>query len=175
MTRRAARRRQRSSAGPQPPPAAARARSPRRPSRGRRRRLVLLVAAGVGILLALLIGFNVWMGTRPPAADAAAVHSDIAGGHSGAEVTFQARLTADPTRSGDHERMEVADRLGDDLELDYNTDLGTWVPARRGDSIEVHGQLYIDPGRAGVHCLHGQTSSGCPQPGWIRFGGTTYS
>jgi hypothetical protein len=56
------------------------------------------------------------------------------------------------------------------LEIDHNTDLAGWVPAHRGDSIAVRGQLYIDPGpKVGVHCTHRQTSSGCPVAGWIRF------
>ena len=36
------------------------------------------------------------------------------------------------------------------------------VPVHAGSSILVHGQLYVDPGQVGVHCLHGQTSRGCP-------------
>jgi hypothetical protein len=39
----------------------------------------------------------------------------------------------------------------------------------------VHGQLYIDPGRVGIHCLHSHTSRGCPLPGWVQFAGNTYS
>lgn len=174
MTKRGARRRQGRSAGGQRPPASRPSRPTRR-GRGGRRSLYLAAAIAAGALVAVLIGVNVWMSTRSPAADAASLRSDITAGRSGAEVTFDARLTSDPTRFGDHERIDVADRLGDDLELDYNTDLGSWVPAHRGDTIEVHGQLYIDPGRVGVHCLHGDTSSGCPVPGWIRFAGITYS
>jgi hypothetical protein len=94
---------------------------------------------------------------------------------SGAEVTFTGTLVGEPAESGGHERMSVRDQLGDVLELDYNTSLGRWVPVRAGSTIVVHGQLYVDPGQAGVHCLHGQTSSGCPEPGWIQYAGSTYS
>jgi hypothetical protein len=99
----------------------------------------------------------------------------IAAGRTGAEVTFMGTVVTEPTNDGGHERMIVRDQLGDTVELDYNVTLGRVVPVHRGDSVEVHGQLYVDPGRAGVHCLHGQTSRGCPEPGWIRFAGTTYS
>ena len=54
-------------------------------------------------------------------------------------------------------------------------EVGRPVPVHRGDSIVVHGQLYVDPGRAGVHCLHAVTSSGCPEAGWIQFKDSTYS
>jgi hypothetical protein len=69
----------------------------------------------------------------------------------------------------------VATPLGDRLEVDHNVDLAQPVPAHSGDSVTVHGQLYIDaPGRQGVHCTHARTSSGCPVPGWIEFRGTFY-
>jgi hypothetical protein len=132
-----------------------------------------LVAAILG--LGALVGVNVWLGLQPPKPDSNALHSDIAAGRSGAEVTFDATLVSEPTESGGHERMSVRDQLGDVLELDYNTSLGRVIPVHAGSSIVVHGQLYIDPGQVGVHCLHGQTSSGCPQPGWIQYAGATYS
>jgi hypothetical protein len=132
-----------------------------------------LVAAVLGF--ATLVAVNVWMGLQAPKPDVNALHSDIASGRSGSEVTFTATLVSDPTESGGHERMSVRDQLGDVLELDYNTSLGRSIPVRAGSSITVHGQLYIDPGQVGVHCLHGQTSSGCPQPGWIQYAGSTYS
>jgi hypothetical protein len=134
---------------------------------------VALVAATLGLLT--LVGVNVWMGLQPPKPDVNALHSDIAAGRSGSEVTFDATLVSDPIESGGHERMSVRDQLGDVLELDYNTSLGRYIPVHAGSSIVVHGQLYIDPGQVGVHCLHGQTSSGCPQPGWIQYAGSTYS
>lgn len=154
------------------------ARRHRRPSRTySRRRRGPLIGAGVcaAAVLAVLVGVNLWVHARPPSPDAATVHADIHAGRSGAEVTFDAALTGDPTRSGSHERMQVVDRLGDRMELDYNLSLGRPVPVHRGDSIVVHGQLYIDPGRVGVHCLHSHISRGCSEPGWIRFGGATYS
>jgi len=125
--------------------------------------------------LVALAGVNLWLFTQPPRPDEAAVHADLAAGRSGAEVTFDAKVVSAPAQVGDHEQIQVRDRLGDELELDYNTTLGRWIPAREGDQLTVHGQLYIDPGRAGVHCLHSQTSSGCPLPGWIVLAGTTYS
>ncbi len=64
---------------------------------------------------------------------------------------------------------------GDRLEIDHNVNLSQWVPAHHGDTVTVHGQLYIDaPGRQGVHCTHARTSSGCPAPGWILLHGTYY-
>ena len=134
-------------------------------------RLGLLVV----LAFAVLVGVNFWVHQQPAQPDAQAVHADIQAGRSGAEVTFVGTLVDQPTNSGGHQRMEVRDRLGDMLELDYNTDLGRPVPVRQGDSMTVHGQLYIDPGKAGVHCLHSQTSRGCPEPGWIQVGGRTFS
>jgi hypothetical protein len=140
------------------------------------RRLSRPMRAAVLVLLAVvaLIGVNLWL-QRPPSPDANAVHAAIQAGRSGAEVTFAGTLVDDPTSSGGHERMLVRDGLGDTLELDYNTSLGRPVPAHRRDSMVIHGQLYVDRGRAGVHCLHAHTSRGCPEPGWIQFAGATYS
>ncbi len=132
--------------------------------------LVLVLLA-----LAALIGVNVWLQHQPPKADASAVHADILAGRSGAEVTFTGSVIGEPVDSGGHERIHVRDQLGDTLELDYNLSLGRSVPVHGGDSILVHGQLYVDPGGAGVHCLHAQTSRGCPEQGWIQFAGATYS
>jgi hypothetical protein len=131
----------------------------------------------VAVLLALagLIGVNAWLQRQPPGPDVNALHADIAAGRSGAEVTFSGSVIGEPTSSRGHERILVRDRLGDTLELDYNTGLGRPVPVHAGDSILVHGQLYVDPGQVGVHCLHSHTSTGCPQPGWIQFAGATYS
>lgn len=132
--------------------------------------LVLVLLA-----LAALIGVNVWLQHQPPKADAGTVHADILAGRSGAEVTFTGSVIGEPVASGGHERIHVRDQLGDTLELDYNLSLGRSVPVHGGDSILVHGQLYVDPGGAGVHCLHAQTSRGCPEQGWIQFAGATYS
>ena len=127
------------------------------------------------VALSVLVAVNLWLRQQPPQPDANAVHADIQAGRSGAEVTFVGTLIRDPTTSGGHQRMLVRDRLGDTLELDYNTELGPPVPVHRGASVTVHGQLYLDPGQAGVHCLHARTSRGCPDPGWVQAGGTTYS
>lgn len=134
-------------------------------------------AAAVVVLLALgvLVVIRIWSQSQPAQPDVASVHADIAQGRTGAEVTFDATVIQPPASVGDHEQIEVSDALGDQLELDYNTQLGQWIPVKVGDQLEVHGQLYIDPGRAGVHCLHAKTSSGCPVPGWVLFAGTTYS
>ena len=125
--------------------------------------------------LAVLGAVNMWLHAQPPGPDANAVHADILGDRSGAEVTFVGTVTADPTTASGHERILVRDQPGDSLELDYNLSLGRPVPVHRGDSLVVHGQLYIDPGQAGVHCLHAVTSRGCPEAGWIQFKGATYS
>jgi hypothetical protein len=107
--------------------------------------------------------------------DDQALHQDIVTGNSGAEVTFNAVILTEPIESGGHERFEVKDPAGDNLEVDHNTSLAQSVPAHAGDSLIIHGQLYIDPGpRAGVHCTHATTSSGCPDPGWIEFAGNYY-
>jgi hypothetical protein len=127
------------------------------------------------VLLAVLVGVNVWLHLQPPRPDADALHAAILANRSGAEVTFVGSATSDPTDAGGHEHILVRDRLGDTLELDYNLSLGRQVPVHRGDSIVVHGQLYVDPGKVGVHCLHAQTSRGCPEPGWIQAAGVTYS
>ena len=109
------------------------------------------------------------------APDDGALHQDIAGGRSGAEVTFDGTLAADPVQVGTHEHLVVRTPAGDSLEVDHNTTLAPEVPAHAGDRVIVHGLLYIDPGpRAGVHCTHAHTSRGCPLPGWIEFGGSYY-
>ncbi len=103
------------------------------------------------------------------------LHHDIVSGAGNVEVTFDATIVTEPAESGGHERFNVKDPAGDVLEVDHNTSLAQYVPAHAGDSLIIHGQLYIDPGpHAGVHCTHATTSSGCPNPGWIEFGGTYY-
>jgi hypothetical protein len=171
---------------PRPPGEAERprpaAQAPRRsplgpaPVRWWRARSVAVRVALVGaVALAVLVAVNLWLRQQPPRPDAEALHADIQAGRSGAEVTFVGTLVQEPTTGGGHERMLARDRLGDTLELDYNTTLGPPVPVHRGASLTVHGQLYLDPGQAGVHCLHAKTSRGCPEPGWIQAGGATYS
>jgi hypothetical protein len=108
-------------------------------------------------------------------ADDQGLHQDLVNNSSGAEVTFDATLLNDPIESGGHERFEVKAPTGEMLEIDHNTTLAPFVPIRAGDQVVIHGQLYIDPGpRFGVHCTHAQTSSGCPNPGWIEFAQNYY-
>lgn len=103
------------------------------------------------------------------------LHQDVVNGTSGAEVTFDATVLSDPIESGGHERFEVKAPTGEMLEIDHNTTLAPYVPIHAGDQVVIHGQLYIDPGpRLGVHCTHAQTSSGCPNSGWIEFGQNYY-
>jgi len=103
-------------------------------------------------------------------ADDQGLHTAIADHHSGTEVTFDATVLTAPVQSGDHEDFDVRAATGETLEVDHNTSLARYVPLRKGDMVIIHGQLYIDPGpRYGVHCTHAQTSSGCPDPGWIEF------
>ncbi|HET9782234.1 MAG TPA: hypothetical protein VFR33_10685 [Candidatus Dormibacteraeota bacterium] len=98
------------------------------------------------------------------------LHSDIANGTTGAEVTFDATLVDEPVQSGDHEVFHVRVPSGEILEVDHNTSEAQAVPAHKGDGVVIHGQLYIDPGpHIGVHCTHAHTSSGCPYPGWIEY------
>ena len=107
-------------------------------------------------------------------ADDAALHQDIVSGKA-VEVTFDGTLTAEPQQVGTHEHLQVKTPKGDVLEVDHNTTLAPSVPAHAGDTIIVHGLLYIDPGpRPGVHCTHAHVSSGCPSPGWIELAGNYY-
>ena len=109
-----------------------------------------------------------------PGPDDAGLHSAIAQHHGGSEVTFDGVLLDQPVESGGHERFHVRAGSGDVLEIDHNTSLAAVVPAHSGDSVIIHGQLYVDPGAVGVHCTHAHTSSGCPEPGFIKLAGTTY-
>ncbi len=103
------------------------------------------------------------------------LHQDVVNNTSGAEVTFDATVLDEPVESGGHERFEVKAPTGELLEIDHNTTLAPIVPIHAGDAVVIHGQLYIDPGpRLGVHCTHAQTSSGCPNPGWVEFGQNYY-
>jgi hypothetical protein len=109
------------------------------------------------------------------APDDQALHQDIVNNVGGAEVTFDATVLTDPVQGGDHERFEVKAPTGEMLEVDHNTSLAPDVPVHKGDGVVIHGQLYIDPGpRYGVHCTHAQTSSGCPNPGWIEYNNNYY-
>jgi hypothetical protein len=110
-------------------------------------------------------------GDRP---DDAGLHAAVQGGRDGAEVTFDARLVADPVDSGGHERLRVEAATGERLEIDHNLRLAAEVPARAGDTVVIRGRLYIDASGPGVHCTHARTSRGCPEPGWIRFRGQAY-
>jgi hypothetical protein len=127
----------------------------------------------VALALALLL-LTAACGERDQPDDQA-LHQAIVSDQSGTEVTFDAVILTEPAESGGHERFEVKDPAGDMLEVDHNTSLAAAVPAHVGDALIIHGQLYIDPGpRAGVHCTHATTSSGCPDPGWIEFAGNYY-
>ncbi len=107
--------------------------------------------------------------------DDQALHQDIQNSTSGAEVTFDATVVNDPVQNGDHEVFDVKTTTGETLEIDHNTSLAQDVPLHKGDSVVIHGQLYIDPGpRYGVHCTHAHTSSGCPNPGWIAYNNNYY-
>jgi hypothetical protein len=120
------------------------------------------------------LGLLVACGGRD-APDDQGLHSAIANQRSGTEVTFDATVLTEPVRSGDHEDFEVRAPSGEYLEVDHNTSLARFVPVHKGDSVIIHGQLYIDPGpRYGVHCTHAHTSSGCPDPGWIEYGNNYY-
>ncbi len=113
-------------------------------------------------------------GGQSDAIDDAALHSDLAQHRQNVEVTFDATLLDDPIAAGTHERFHVRAGSGDVLEVDHNTQLAALVPAKQGDQVVIHGRLYIDPGAAGVHCTHAHTSSGCPEPGYIKLGSHTY-
>jgi hypothetical protein len=129
------------------------------------KRLAVVVAALVALVAC---------GERDTANDQA-LHQAVVNDTNGAEVTFDATVLDNPVESGGHERFEVKAATGEMLEIDHNTTLAPFVPVHTGDTLVIHGQLYIDPGpRLGVHCTHASTSSGCPNPGWIMFGATYY-
>ena len=125
------------------------------------------------VTVVLLLAFAACGGRET--ADDQGLHQDILNNSTGAEFTFDAAVLNDPIESGGHERFEVRAPTGEMLEIDHNTTLAPSVPIRAGDQVVIHGQLYIDPGpRFGVHCTHAQTSSGCPNPGWIEFAQNYY-
>ena len=127
----------------------------------------------VALALAVLLALVACGGRETP--DDQGFHQDVVSAANGAEVTLDATVLADPVESGGHERLQVRAATGETLEVDHNTDLATYVPIHAGDQMVIHGQLYIDPGpRIGVHCTHAQTSSGCPNPGWLMYQGTYY-
>jgi hypothetical protein len=127
----------------------------------------------IAVFLAVLLALAACGGRD--AADDKAFHQDVVNDTNGAEVTFDATVLGDPVQVGDHEHIQVRAATGESLEVDHNTSLAPAVPVHAGDVLVIHGQLYIDPGpRVGVHCTHAATSSGCPQPGWIMFGGNYY-
>ena len=129
-------------------------------------RRLALVAAAVLVLVAC--------GERA-SADDLGLHSDVVNSSDGAEVTFDATVLNDPVQSGGHERFEVKTTTGETLEIDHNTTLAASVPIHAGDTVVIHGQLYIDPGpKVGVHCTHASTSSGCHNSGWILFDNNYY-
>ncbi len=133
------------------------------------RRLCIAMAISLAVSLALLA----CGGRETP--DDQGLHQDIVNSTSGAEVTFDATVVSDPVESGGHERFQVKASTGEVLEIDHNTSLAPSVPAHAGDTLVIHGQLYIDPGpKIGVHCTHAHTSSGCPNPGWIEFAQNFY-
>lgn len=125
------------------------------------------------VALAVALALLACGGRETP--DDQGLHQDIVNDTNGAEVTFDATMVNDPVESGGHERFEVKASTGEVLEIDHNTTLAPSVPVHAGDTLVIHGQLYIDPGpKIGVHCTHAQTSSGCPNPGWIEFGQNYY-
>ena len=126
---------------------------------------------GAALLAALLL-LSCGGGREQP--DDKGLHNAIKDGRVGAEVTFDGTVAAAPRQVGEHEHLIVTTPLGDRLEVDHNTSLAPAVPAKQGDRVVVHGELYIDPGQVGVHCTHAHTSGGCPYPGWIEYGGNYY-
>ena len=116
---------------------------------------------------------------EPPAAGTittndTALHQDITQGQGGAEVTFAAVVVSGPTVYGREQEFWVRTPLGDRLEVDHDIDYATSAPVHPGSQVIVRGQLYLDPGRDGVHCTHQSTSSGCPVPGFVEVGGRLY-
>ena len=109
------------------------------------------------------------------AADDQGLHNDIVNNNNGAEVTFDATVLADPVQSGGHERFEVKTATGETLEIDNNITLAASVPIHAGDTVVIHGELYIDPSpKVGVPCTHATTSSGCQNSGGNEFTSNYY-
>lgn len=125
--------------------------------------------------LVVAVGVEIALGSRPAQPDDAGFHQAVTAGRTNVEVTFNATVSAPPADSGGHERFTVRDPAGDTVELDYNTSLGPRIPAAAGSRLIVHGRMYDDSGRIGVHCLHSRTSRSCPAPGWVQLEGQTYS
>jgi hypothetical protein len=131
--------------------------------------------SGATAALALLVVLTLVACGERATADDQTFHQDVVNGSSGAEVTFDATVLDTPVESGGHERFNVRAATGETLEVDHNTSLAAYVPIKPGDTLVIHAQLYIDPGpRIGVHCTHAQTSSGCPEAGWIMFASNYY-
>src|SRR5260370_29975303 len=99
-------------------------------------------ALALGALAAVVIAVLACGGREAP--DDQGLHQDIVNGTSGAEVTFDATVLADPVESGGHERFEVKTTTGERLEGDPNTPPAPRVPIHAGDTVVIHGQLYID-------------------------------
>lgn len=104
----------------------------------------------------------------------AALHRDIAEGRGGSEVTFGGTVVSTPRTYGREQEFWVRTPLGDEVEVDHDVDYSTPAPVHEGERVVVRGQLYLDPGRPGVHCTHESTSSGCPIPGFVDAGGHRY-
>jgi hypothetical protein len=127
----------------------------------------------LAVVLAVLLAV-IACGERA-AADDQTFHQDVVNSSNGAEVTFDATVLDNPVESSNHERFNVRAATNETLEVDHNTSLAAYVPIKTGDALVIHGRLYIDPGpRIGVHCTHAQTSSGCPESGWIMFASNYY-
>ena len=106
--------------------------------------------------------------------DDQAFHNVATQGSTGAEVAFNATVLQEPQQVGTHEHLIVRAATGEEIEIDYNTDLGPYVPAHAGSRVVIAGRFYDDSGREGVDCTHAHTSSGCPYPGYIELAGTYY-
>lgn len=89
-------------------------------------------------------------------------------------MTFGGVVVSGPEVYGREEEFWVRTPLGDRLEVDHDIDYSVSAPVKAGAQVVVRGQLYLDPGRAGVHCTHQSTSSGCPVPGFVEYGGRLY-
>lgn len=89
-------------------------------------------------------------------------------------MTFGGVVVSGPTVYGREQEFRVRTPLGDRLEVDHDIDYSTEAPIHQGARVIVRGQLYLDPDRVGVHCTHQSTSSGCPVPGFVEYGGRLY-
>ena len=97
-----------------------------------------------------------------------------------APVDFEATVTSAPRffygrfTHAEHEAFDVQSAAGP-VEVVDNVNIAQPVPVRRGDSVEIAGEMVHDPGRLPVvHWTHHDPSGKRPG-GFIRYEGRIYA